>query len=165
MTQRQGSASGRTKTPYGILKKQIMTDIKIEKAQESDWPYIQEKLDKYALDATEAKRHQFFVAKLDGKTVAFTRIIERGDAIELASMGVDYYQRGKGIGKRLLKFLIEEAKRLYPDKPIFGVTHRPGFLKPFGFKEVKEAPEALKYKKHYECVLDPSKIKIMRLMV
>ena len=142
-----------------------MTDIKIAKAQESDWPYIQEKLAKYALDATDAKWHQFFVAKLDGKTVAFTRIIERGDAIEVASLGVDYYQRKKSIGKNLLKFIIKKAKELYPDKPIFGVTHRPGFLGPFGFKEVEEAPGVLKYKKHHQCVLDPSKIKIMRLMV
>ena len=141
-----------------------MTEIIIQKAQESDWLYIQEKLDKYALDATDAKWHQFFVAKLDGKTVAFTRIIERGNTIELASMGVDYYERKKGIGKRLLKFLIEKARKLYPGKPIFGVTHRPGFLKPFGFKEVKEAPEVLKYKKYHQCTLDPSNIKIMRLM-
>ncbi len=142
-----------------------MTDITIQKAQESDWSYIQEKLDKYVLDATDAKWHQFFVAKLDGKTVAFTRIIERGDAVELASMGVDYYERKKGIGKRLLKFLIEEAKKLYPGKPIFGVTHRPGFLKLLGFKEAKEVPEVLKHKKYHQCALDPSKIKIMRLMV
>jgi len=141
-----------------------MAEITIQKARESDWPYIKEKLDKYALDAIDAIWHQFFVAKLDGKTVAFTRIIERGDIVELASMGVDYYQRKKGIGKRLLKFLIEEAKKLHPGKPIFGVTHRPGFLKLFGFKEVKEAPKVLKHKKYHQCVLDPSKIKIMRLM-
>ena len=117
-----------------------MADIKIEKAQECDWPYIKEKLKKYVLDGTDGQWHQFFVAKLDGKTVGFARIIERGNAIEIASVGVDYYQRKKGVGKNLLKFLIEKAKELYPNKPIFGVTHRPGFLAPFGFKEVEDAP-------------------------
>jgi len=141
-----------------------MADIKVEKAQECDWPYIKEKLEKYALDGTDAQWHQFFVAKLDGKTVGFARIIERGNAIEIASTGVDYYQRKKGVGKSLLKFLIEKAKQLYPDKPIFGVTHRPGFLAPFGFKEVEDAPEVFKHKKRHGCVLHHSKIKIMRLM-
>ncbi|MDP8292679.1 MAG: GNAT family N-acetyltransferase [Candidatus Orphnella occulta] len=141
-----------------------MADIKIEKAQECDWPYIKEKLKKYVLDGTDAQWHQFFVAKFDGKTVGFARIIERGNAIEIASVGVDYYQRKKGVGKNLLKFLIEKAKELYPNKPIFGVTHRPGFLAPFGFKEVEDAPEVFKHKKSHGCVLHHSKIKIMRLM-
>lgn len=141
-----------------------MIDIVTEKAKESDWPYIQEKLKKYALDGTDAKWHQFFVAKLNGKTVAFTRIIDRGESVELASMGVDYYQRKKGVGKKLLKFLIDKARELYPEKPIFGVTHRPGFLAPFGFKEVEEAPKTLKYKKNNQRILGPSKIKIMKLI-
>ena len=140
-----------------------MNNIKIQKAQASDWPYIQEKLKKYALDETDADWCQFFVAKVDGKTRAFTRIIDRDGIIELASIGVDYYYRKKGIGKTLLKFLIEEAKRQYPNKAFYGVTHRPGFLLPFGFKEVDNAPEALEHKRQHECILAPSKIKIMRL--
>lgn len=142
-----------------------MTDITIEKAKEYDWPYIREKLEKYALDDTDAKWHQFFVAKLNNKTVGFTRIIERENVIELASLGVDYYHRKKGIGKRLLKFIIKNAKSAYPGKAIFGVTHRPGFLRPFGFKEVEEVPESLTYKKNNQKILNPSKMKIMRLMV
>jgi len=141
----------------------FMNNIKIKKAQASDWPYIQEKLKKYALDETDADWHQFFVAKVDSKTLAFTRIIDRDGIIELASIGVDYYYRKKGIGKTLLKFLIEEARRQYPGKPFYGVTHRPGFLLPFGFKEIDNAPEALEYKRQHECILEPSKIKIMRL--
>lgn len=142
-----------------------MVNIVIEKAQESDWPYIQEKLKKYALDSTDAQWHQFFVAKLNGKTVGFTRIIEREDVVEIASLGVDYYHRKKDIGKKLLKFIIEEAKRRYPGRRIYGVTHRPGFLEPFGFEEAEDAPEALKNKKYFHCILEPSKIKIMRLVV
>jgi len=140
-----------------------MKNVKIERAQEQDWPYIKEKLEKYALDATDARWEQFFIVKLEEKTVAFTRIIDRGDIIELASMGVDYYHRKKGIGKMLLRFLIDEAKKLYPGKHIYGVTHRPGFLEPFGFREVDDAPESLEYKKHHKCRLNSSKIKIMRL--
>jgi N-acetylglutamate synthase-like GNAT family acetyltransferase len=140
-----------------------MQKLVIRKSQPADWPYIKEKLQKYALDGVNAKANQFFAAEIDGKIKGFGRIIDRKYYIEVASLGVDYYHRGKGIGKRLLGFLIKEAKRAYPDKDIYGVTHRPGFLAPFGFKEVEEAPPALKHKKYNECILGPPKIKIMRL--
>jgi N-acetylglutamate synthase-like GNAT family acetyltransferase len=141
-----------------------MQNINIVPAQESDWPYIKEKLQKYALDETDAQWHHFFVAKINGETKGFARIVDRGDYVELASLGVDYYSRGQGIGKKLLEFIIKEAKISYPGKDIYGVTHRPGFLRPFGFKEIEKAPQALIYKKYHQCILDSSKIKIMRLV-
>jgi N-acetylglutamate synthase-like GNAT family acetyltransferase len=140
-----------------------MDEIIIEKAQQSDWPYIKDKLKKYALDSSKAKWEDFFVAKMKEKTVGFCRIIDRQGILELASLGVDYYHRKQGIGKALLEFIINEARRLYPGDPIYGVTHRPGFLIPFGFKEVEQAPAVLEHKKYHECILDSSKIKIMKL--
>lgn len=103
------------------------------------------------------------MAKHDNKTVAFGRIIDHKGFFEVASLGVDYYHRKKGIGTRMLSFLIEEAKRINPRKPIYGVTHRPGFLERLGFQEVLNAPQAQEYKRHYKCRLDDSKIKIMKL--
>jgi N-acetylglutamate synthase-like GNAT family acetyltransferase len=141
-----------------------MDKITICRAEEKDSSYIKEKVKKYALDATNIDWRHFFVAKQRGKTVAFGRIIDYGDYFELASLGVDYYQRGKGIGVMLLRFLIEEAKRQGKGKPIYGVTHRPGFLEKVGFKEVNDYPEELKYKRDHKCRLDPAKIKIMRLV-
>ncbi len=138
-------------------------DIVIKKAEKKDWAYIKEKLKAYALDRKNANWDQFFVAGMEGKTVGFGRIIDRSGISELASLGVDYYYRKKGVGKALLVFLIKEAKRVHPKNPIYGVTHRPGFLAPFGFQEVEKAPAALEYKKYHECILNPSKIKIMRL--
>jgi N-acetylglutamate synthase-like GNAT family acetyltransferase len=139
--------------------------IVITRAQQNDWPYIKEKLQKYALDSNGAEWYHFFTAKTDNKTIGFARIIDRVDYAELASLGIDYYYRGKGVGKKLLEFLIEQAKRAYPGKPIYGVTHRPGFLRPFGFKETQEhIPRALLDKKQHQCILGPSKIKIMKLV-
>ena len=142
-----------------------MQDIEITRAQKRDWPYIKEKLGKYALDAIDAQWHHFFVAKINKKVKGFARIIDRGSYVELASLGVDYYYRKQGVGKGLLEFLIKKARNVYPEKPIYGVTHRPGFLEPFGFKEVKikDVPAVLKHKKYHKCILGPSKIKIMRL--
>ena len=140
-----------------------MDNITICRAQETDAPYIKEKLQKYILDSTNASWEQFFVTKNGGKTVAFGRIIDHGDFFEVASLGTDYYHRGKGIGTKMLLFLAEEAKRLDRQKPVYLVTHRPTFCQRAGFKKVTKAPEALKYKKYSKCILPPPKIKIMKL--
>jgi len=140
-----------------------MEEIEIRRAKEEDMPYIEEKLQKYVLDATNINWQQFFVTKNNERTVAFGRIIDHGDYFEIASLGVDYYHRKKGIAKKLLIFLIKEARRWGPKKPIYGVTHIPEFTKKVGFKEVNIYPEYLEYKKNYICKLDSSKIKIMKL--
>ncbi|MEA3328982.1 MAG: GNAT family N-acetyltransferase [Candidatus Omnitrophota bacterium] len=136
--------------------------IEICRAKQEDMPYIREKMQKYMLDATDINAQQFFVAKNISQTVAFGRIIDHGEFFELASLGVDYYHRKKGIGTRMLRFLIEQAGIQDPQKPIYGVTHRPGFLKKSGFEEIDDYPQCLEYKKSYICKLDSSKIKIMK---
>ena len=136
--------------------------ITLCRAEKKDRPYIEEKLKKYILDATNIDWQQFFVLRNAGKTTAFGRVIDHGRYFELASLGVDYYQRGKGLGLRMLSFLIEQARQLDQDKPIYGVSHRPGFLEKAGFKKVRAYPEYLEYKRNYICQLDVSKIKIMK---
>jgi len=140
-----------------------MEEMKIERAKEKDWPYIQEKLKKYILDATDTNWQQFFVAKNSGKTVGFGRIKDHKEYFEIASLGVDYYNRGKGIGVKTLLFLAEEAKRQNPEKPIYAISHKPGFFKKAGFEEITNAPEALEYKKKTICRLDPANSRIMKL--
>ena len=161
----QEAASGGRMAESYLLRQFLlkMQNLEIQRAKEEDSPYIKEKLKKYILDDSDADWRQFFVAKAGSKTLAFARIIDYGDYFELASLGVDYYHRKRGIGRKMLLFLIEEARRLNPQKLIYGVTHRPHFLQPAGFKEVSAAPEALEYKKYNKCKLDPSKIKIMIL--
>jgi len=140
-----------------------MNDLIIQHAEEKDQPYIDEKLKKYLLDAEDAEWCRFFVAKHEGRTVAFGRVVDHGGYFEVASLGVDYYFRKKGIGNKMLLFLVGEAKRIDPEKDMYGVTHRPGFLVKAGFEEIPEGPETLEYKRHHKCKLDASKIKIMKL--
>ncbi len=140
-----------------------MEEIKIERAKEKDWPYIQEKLKKYILDSADVNWKQFFVAKNSGKTVAFGRIKDHKEYFEIASLGVDYYHRGKGIGVKMLLFLTEEAKRQNPEKPIYSISHKPAFLKRGGFEEVVNAPKVLEHKKNRICKLDPANSRIMKL--
>ncbi|MFH1655714.1 MAG: GNAT family N-acetyltransferase [Candidatus Omnitrophota bacterium] len=139
----------------------IETKIKIQRAKEQDWPYIQEKLKNYLLDASEASWQQFFVLKNGSKAVAFARLRDHGDYFELASLGVDYYHRKKGYGTKMLAFIIQETRKIDPQKPIYGVTHKPEWLRSFGFEEVDDYPQYLDHKKNHVCVY-PYKIKIMR---
>jgi len=140
-----------------------MEEMIISRARETDSPYIEEKLKKYMLDAEGATWDKFFVAKRGDKTVAFGRIVDHKDFFEIASLGVDYYHRHKGVGTEILLFLIEEARRLDSKRPVYLVTHRPGFFRKSGFSETEDPPAALEDKKRNKCTLPPSKIKIMEL--
>ena len=137
--------------------------VTIHRAKKQDYLYIKEKLQKYLLDSTNARWQAFFVAKHNNKTVAFGRVIDHFDFFEIASLGVDYYYRKKGIGIKMLSFLVDEARGLDHKKPIYCVSHIPGFTQKVGFREIPKGPEALEYKRHYKCRLDASKIKIMRI--
>ena len=141
-----------------------MEELRIQKAEESDFPYIRGKLRKYILDAENASWEQFFVAKKADKTVAFGRIIDHDTYFEIASLGVDYYHRKKGIGRELLHFLIEEAKKRDRAKPIYIVSHAPDFFRKVGFEEVLDAPKELEEKKRKQCILKPAQSRIMKLV-
>ena len=137
------------------------SQIEICRAKEEDMPYIEEKMQKYLLDTTNAIWQQFFVLKNGGRIITFGRIIDHGEYFETASLGVDYYHRGKGFGTKMIIFLTEEAKKMAPRKLIYGVTHLPEFFKKVGFVEVNNYPEYLEHKKNYICKY-PSKIKIVQ---
>ena len=137
------------------------SQLEISRAKEKDMSFIEKRLEKYALDATNLDWQQFFVAQNGGKTVAFGRIVDHGEYFETASLGVDYYHRGKGFGTKMIVFLIEEAKRMEPQKPIYGVTHKPEFFKKVSFEEVDNYPDYFDYKKNHICK-NPSRIKVMK---
>ena len=138
-------------------------DIQISKAKKEDFPYIQEKIRKYLLDPTNIHWEQFFVAKMKDKIVAFGRIIDHGHFFEMASLGVDYYHRKKGLGKKMLSYLVQQARGKDAGKPIYGVTHVPGFVRGCGFVPVRgNYPDYLDYKRKHICHLDRSKITVVK---
>ncbi|MFC1570667.1 GNAT family N-acetyltransferase [Candidatus Omnitrophota bacterium] len=137
-------------------------DVIIERATENDQAYIDERIRKDLLDPEDATWDKFFVAKFNGKTVAFGRVIDHGGYLEIASLGVDYYHRKRGLGLRMLEFLLQAALDMDAGKDIYGVTHIPGFLNKVGFSEVSTGPTEMEHKRHNKCKLDASKIKIMK---
>jgi len=140
-----------------------MDETCIDIVRREDIPYIEERLKKYLLDTTGIDWQQFFVARLKNRPVAFGRIIDLGEYFEIASLGVDYYQRKKGIGAKMLQFLLAEAKKRNADKDVYIVTHIPGFFKRYGFEEVTECPAYLNQKREGKCHLDKSMITIMKV--
>lgn len=55
----------------------------------------------------------FFVARLDGKALGCASLVQKSaDYVEIKRMYVDNTARGKGVGKRLMKVLNEQAHRL-----------------------------------------------------
>jgi len=138
-------------------------DVTIQRAQKHDQNYIDERIRKDLLDPEDATWDKFFVTKYNEKTVAFGRVVDHGQYLEIASLGVDYYFRKKGIGTKMLNYLIQEAVGMEPAKDIYGVTHLPAWLEKAGFEEVPTGPKELEYKRHHKCKLDATKIKIMKL--
>ncbi|NQU73889.1 MAG: GNAT family N-acetyltransferase [Candidatus Omnitrophica bacterium] len=138
-----------------------MQNVRIQRTTKKDFPYIEEKLEKYILDGDNIDWRTFFVARLNRKTVAFGRIINHGEYFEIASLGVDYYHRKKGIGRMILLSLAEKAKRRDSRKPVYCVTHSPVFFKKSGFKETKDIPEKLKLKKCEKCKFDSAGSRVM----
>ncbi|MBN3038880.1 MAG: GNAT family N-acetyltransferase [Candidatus Omnitrophica bacterium] len=137
--------------------------MEIAEAKKEDLSYIKEKIDKYLLDATNMDWKQFFVVRLKGKVVAFGRIIDRGECFEVASLGVDYYHRKKGIARKLVSYLISRARKIDPQKPIYAVTHLPAFAQACGFTLVEgDYPRILDHKIKHHCRLDASRIKVLR---
>jgi len=138
-------------------------DVEISKAKKEDFSYIREKIKKYLLDSTGIDWAQFFVARTEDKLVSFGRIIDHGDFFEIASLGVDYYCRKKGFGRRMLTYLVQEAARTDGQKPIYGVTHVERFVASCGFVRVgNNYPAYLDYKRKHICRLDESRISVMR---
>jgi N-acetylglutamate synthase-like GNAT family acetyltransferase len=74
---------------------------------------------------------------------------------------VDYYHRKKGTGKKLLNYIIGEAKKKNPAKPIYGVTSIPNFPAKCGFRKVSDYPAELE-RKRKTCFINPEKAVIMK---
>lgn len=76
---------------------------------------------------------------------------------------MDYYQRKKGIGTKILQFLLEETNKCDANKDVYIVTYIPDFFKRCGLEEVVECPAYLKQKRESKCHLDKSRISIMKV--
>jgi len=81
----------------------------------------------------------FFVFEQGGKITACCALhVCWQDLGEIKSLAVLKARQGQGIGKKLLKACLEDAKKLRLKK-IFALTYKPLYFKHFGFRDIPKS--------------------------
>ena len=97
----------------------------------------------------------FGVCEVDGDVMGCTALtIIWADLAEVRSLAVDESQRGKGIGRTLVEWTVDEARRLGIRK-IMSLTYEQRFFEKLGFEVVPK--EALPLKVWSDCVRCPKR--------
>jgi amino-acid N-acetyltransferase len=102
--------------------------------------------------------HSFVVAEIDDEMVGCGSLTRLGqDLVEIRSLGVTEGHKGKGIGKRLVEFLVEEARAQRIAK-VMALTYEVAFFQKNGFTVVpkdvfpeKVWKDCIHCKKRYSC--------------
>jgi amino-acid N-acetyltransferase len=102
--------------------------------------------------------HSFVVAEIDDEMVGCGSLTRLGqDLVEIRSLGVTEGHKGKGIGKRLVEFLVEEARAQRIAK-VMALTYEVAFFQKSGFTVVpkdvfpeKVWKDCIHCKKRYSC--------------
>lgn len=137
-------------------------DITVRKAFISDIPMIHELVNVFAgrgemLARSRSELYEglrdFYVADLSGEIVGCCALhINWVDLAEIRSLAVYQAHQGKGIGKKLVRSCLDEAKRLGVGR-VYSLTYRPGFFEGLGFKRVSK--ETLPQKVWGDCLRCP----------
>lgn len=127
-----------------------MSDNKvlILSASQNDMPIIEHLAKELDLDRENMDYNQFTIVKKDDKIIGFGRLREYKatnnqpeDYFEIATVGVIYEERKKGIGSLIIKELIRKGP-----SEIFITCVIPDFFKKLGFYLVKQYPSVLQKK-------------------
>ncbi|MBK3332419.1 N-acetyltransferase [Persephonella atlantica] len=131
----------------------------LRKATVKDAPQIFQLLQMFAIEGLLLPRsmnsiyeniRDFFVYEVDGKIVGVGSLhIFWEDLAEIKSLAVLPEYQHMGIGKKIVKACIEEAKQL-GIKKVFALTYVPEFFKKLGFKETDKSQ--LPQKVWTECI-------------
>ena len=111
---------------------------------EHEFLQIRNYIQQFELDDRNLKQEEFTAAFRNNELVGFGRLREHSDCIELCSLGVVTNHRRQGIGKAIVKELIQRS-----NSSIHLVCIIPDFFTPFGFQIVKNYPSAIQDKLNY----------------
>lgn len=115
-----------------------MRKIHIREARKSDILAIQRLLSTYFLDMEELGPEDFVLAEIDGKTLGCAALIKSKfhdeDFLEIHSIAVHPNFRGKGIGTRLVKYLLTTIGD--PCCDLYVRTTAPIFFEKLSFKKI-----------------------------
>lgn len=118
-----------------------MTEIRIRKARKSDLLAIQRLLSTYFLDMERLEPEDFVLAEIDGQIRGCTALIKsefKGKKfLEIHSIAVHPNFRGKGIGTRLIKYLLTTIKE--PGCDLYVRTTAPAFFEKLNFTKIENS--------------------------
>ena len=122
--------------------------IELVKAKLSDIPEMQalvtgEVKDGIILNRTEdevaTNIRSYVLAKDEDRLVGYTALhIHSKRLAEIRSLIVDEKYRGQNVGKRIVKFTLEEAKALGVEEDVLVLTYLPQFFEKLNFNEINK---------------------------
>ncbi|MCF6207625.1 MAG: N-acetyltransferase [Sulfurovum sp.] len=122
--------------------------IELVKAKLDDIPAMEALVADKVKDGTILERSEdematnirsYVLAKEDDKLVGYTALhIHSPRLAEIRSLIVDEAYRGRNIGKRMVKFTLEEAKVLGVKEDVLVLTYLPTFFEKLGFREINK---------------------------
>lgn len=120
----------------------VMANVSFRKAEDADFEILMPNLIKFGLDDENLHAEEFTIIEVDGDVAGFGRIKPYENMYELASIGIIEKYRKKGIGKRLIKYLID----VFPSDEIWITTKKADYFKKFGFEEMENPPDEIRKK-------------------
>ena len=118
-----------------------MTEILIRKARKSDLLAIQRLLSTYFLDMEGLEPEDFVLAEIDGKIIGCAALIKSEshgkDFLEIHSIAVHPNFRGKGVGTRLIKYLLTTIGD--PGCDLYVRTTAPVFFEKLNFTKIENS--------------------------
>jgi len=81
----------------------------------------------------------YVIAKINNKIIGYAALhIHSIRLAEIRSLIVDNSQRGKGIGKQIVQYLLNEAQKLKVKEDVLVLTYLPDFFKKLSFTEINK---------------------------
>jgi len=90
-------------------------------------------------DEVATNIRSYILAKSGDKIVGYGALhIHSLRLAEIRSLIVDSSYRGKGIGKKIVEYTLQEAKELKVKEDVLVLTYLPDFFKRLGFEEIEK---------------------------
>ncbi len=124
-----------------------MSNIKLQYAEPQNMPFIKECIERFRLDDEDMDYRQFVVAVEKNEIVGFGRIRPHKEVYELGCVGVVEHKRNHGIGKMIVKHLIN----IFPSNVVYITTDLIDYFKRLGFKRIEHGPKELVEKLQRVC--------------
>jgi N-acetylglutamate synthase-like GNAT family acetyltransferase len=126
----------------------LNTNVVLRPATRDDWPAIASllELSQLPLDGAREQVSGYLLATRDGEIVGCAGAEVYGDAALLRSVAVAPGSRRQGVGKMLVRRLLQEAWRRQVSKFYLLTVTAPEYFTQFGFRHepIEQAPQALK---------------------